>query len=92
MAGKHKKEKENQNNNISIASQLLGNIPHFELTGNQEVVIEGSKGVLEYNDTVVRVNTGAFVATFNGRGLTMKCLTSSSLIIGGFFTSIEFVS
>ena len=65
---------------------------HFEISGNREVVFEGSRGVLEYNDTTIRINTKNFVVKFTGRGLSIKCLTESGMIIDGFITSIEYIT
>jgi sporulation protein YqfC len=64
--------------------------PCIELSGNREAVIEGSKGVLEYSTECVRVNTGGMVVTLSGRELDLRCISSSSLIIRGFITGLEF--
>lgn len=68
----------------------IGGSPCIELNGNREAVIEGSKGVLEYADDCVRVNTAAMVISLRGRGLNLRCISDSALIIDGFITGIEF--
>lgn len=69
---------------------MLFDAPHFEMNSNNEVIIEGSRGVLEYTQEVIRINTNKMVVTFKGRGLNVKCISPQELIINGFITCIEF--
>lgn len=62
----------------------------LELSGNRELLIEGSKGVLEYTPETVRVNTSDMIVSVSGRGLDLRCISSSALIIDGFILNIEF--
>ncbi|MBQ3329688.1 MAG: YabP/YqfC family sporulation protein [Ruminococcus sp.] len=64
--------------------------PYIEVSGNREILIEGSKGVLEYTAEAVRVNTDPMLMTVGGRGLNLKCISDSALIINGFITGISF--
>lgn len=73
-------------------ASMLINIPFIELCGNRQATIEGSKGILEYTEEVIRINTGNMVISFCGRNLNIKCLNASALVVEGYFTSIEFLS
>lgn len=64
---------------------------HMELNGNREVVVEGCGGVLEYDDTVVRVRTLGHIVRFTGRGLAIRSLTAEALVVTGYITGIEFL-
>ena len=64
--------------------------PCVELSGNREALIEGSKGVLEYSPTTVRVNTSDMIISVSGRELNLRCISASALIIDGFITDISF--
>lgn len=64
--------------------------PCFELSGNRELLIEGSKGVLEYAPDTVRVNTAGMILTVSGRDLNLRCISDTALIIDGFITSMRF--
>lgn len=64
---------------------------HMEVNGNREAVVEGCGGVLEYDETVVRVRTPGHVVRFTGRGLTIRCLTADALVVTGYITGIEFM-
>ncbi|HIS69449.1 MAG TPA: YabP/YqfC family sporulation protein [Candidatus Gallacutalibacter stercoravium] len=75
---------------LQLPASALSGAAHFELCGNREVIVDGCRGVLEYDENRIRINTGKMVTCFCGRGLTIKCLTPESLIVIGFITSIEF--
>lgn len=64
--------------------------PNIEITDNTLATIEGSRGVLEYSETIIKINLGSYVAVFCGRGLTLKCISPTALVIQGVFQNIEF--
>lgn len=64
---------------------------HMEINGNTEAIVEGCSGVLEYDTGAVRVRTGRMTVRFQGRNLTINCLTADSLVVTGFITGIEFM-
>ena len=66
------------------------NVPCIELSGNRELLIEGSKGVLEYAAESVRINTGGMIVNVAGRDLNLRCISDSALIIDGFILSLSF--
>ena len=49
-----------------------------------------NRQVLEYNDQIVRLNTGRMILKFTGRRLTLKCLSGDSMTVQGYFTALEF--
>lgn len=75
---------------LQLPANTLSGAAHFEMNGNREVIVDGCRGVLEYDEQKIRVNTGKMITCFQGRCLSIKCLTSDSLIVEGFITSIEF--
>lgn len=82
----------NENHRKRLVPELppMHGAPCIELNGNREAVIEGSKGVLEYTTDCVRINAASMVITLSGRGLDLRCISDSSLIIEGFITGVEF--
>ncbi len=70
--------------------QCLNMATHMEINGNSEAKVEGCRGVLEYDDDIVRIKTDKGVVRFSGRCLAIKCLTADSLVVAGSITCIEF--
>lgn len=79
------------NNHDLFKNSVFAELPEFNFRGNREVVIEGSRGVLEYSENVIRINTNMGLICFEGRNLNLKCISVSELIIDGFITKVEFV-
>lgn len=63
---------------------------HIELDGNTTAVLEGSKGVLEYSTSCIRVSVENFIISFKGRDLTLKCISPTALTIQGSLLNISF--
>ncbi len=64
---------------------------HIELLGSQEMNIEGHKGVLCYDETLIKLSMGAKILEISGRGLVMKNLTSEGVSVFGEITKVEFI-
>ncbi len=77
--------------NIRKLTSTMQMPTHMEINGNQEVIVDGCSGVLEYATEAVRIKTGKLIVRFTGRGLVIKCLTADSLVVTGFLTGIEFL-
>jgi len=77
---------------FDIPANALHGIAQIELAGNREAVIDGCRGVLEYDETIVKLATEKMSVQFMGRGLQIKVLTHDSAIVTGFITSIEFLT
>ena len=45
------------NDILEIPKEIYTNIPNFIITGFEDMIIENYKGILEYEDYYVRVNT-----------------------------------
>ena len=64
----------------------------IELSGNTRAVVEGCKGILEYEDDVIRLNTASGIIRFMGQNLGMNCLNEDSAVVEGKILSVEFMS
>ncbi len=64
---------------------------YMNICGNKEVIFEGSRGIVEYNENSIKINTGKYIVAFSGRGLHIRCMNEFSLVIAGFITSIEYI-
>lgn len=84
------KQRDKQKEQRRVSAIPSANESFIEVSGNHEILIEGSKGVLEYTSEKVRVNTASMLLTVCGRGLNLRCISDSALIIDGFITSLNF--
>ena len=78
--------------NLSAVQLDLGTAPLIEMSGNRRVNVEGSTGILLYDTSNIQVSTNRMVLSFEGRGLSVRCISGSCVEIEGFITKIEFIS
>ena len=77
---------------LSAVQLDLGTAPLIEMSGNRRVNVEGSTGILLYETSNIKVSTNRMVLSFEGRGLSVRCISGSCVEIEGFITKIEFIS
>ncbi len=75
---------------ITLGNALLRKETHIELSGNYEALVEGCKGIVEYNDTLIRVNSDNGQLKFTGRNLQIACMSDDSMIIRGYIVGVEY--
>ena len=63
----------------------------IELSGNREALVDGCRGVLQYEDDVIRLSTGRRVVRFQGSDLMIRTMQQNQLLISGTILSIEFI-
>lgn len=73
-----------------MAGDLLDMPFNMEISGNTEAVIEGCTGILQYDETAIKLGTSRFVVSFTGRNLLIQSMVSGGAIVKGFITGIEF--
>ncbi|MPN56653.1 hypothetical protein SDC9_204343 [bioreactor metagenome] len=92
---KEKKTKETAAEKLGDLFQMqaygLMDIPHIEMIGNREMLIENCKGIIEYGDEQIRLNTGRYILKLQGRNLSLINMSDEDLLIRGFIMCIEFV-
>ena len=60
------------------------------IVGFERVLIENYRGILEYQDYFVRVNTHIGILNINGFNLNLEEMTTDDLLITGKIESIDF--
>lgn len=76
---------------LELPKDTFLNLPRIILTGSREVYIENYKGIIEYTDTLMRLNTGARLLKITGTGLGIVSIGADDITVGGEISSVEFV-
>ena len=74
---------------LEIPNEVSGNEPKVVITGFNELIIENYKGILEYEDFYVRVNTYIGIININGYNLKLENMTNDDIKIKGKIESFE---
>lgn len=86
------RNKQKQTPQYSRMPISMGGAPIIEMTGNRRITLEGSTGILLYESENIKINTPKMIVSFCGRGLTVRCISSSCVEIEGFVTAVEFIT
>ncbi len=87
-----RKLKEKLSDIMNIPDELICGTPRIEFDSNKSVWIENYKGIIEYSDTVVRINTSDFIIALSGINLTISSISPEDVCIAGNISSVEFKS
>lgn len=79
-----------KNSLFNKVGKLLPSSVYIEMMGNSELTIEGCKGILEYDSSIIRVSVGSAAIAVKGRGLSIKCLSLGCVVISGVISGIEY--
>lgn len=78
--------------NAAILEELATGKPRVEITGNDRVLIENHKGILEYDETIMRVKCSGCEIRITGIDLTLTALSIDELAVNGTIAAVEFTS
>lgn len=84
------KDKEKNSDRLPFGEVFSG--LRMTVHSNREIDLEGCKGILEYCSDSIKVNAGKFIIAFRGRGMQIKCMSESELIIEGYILGIEYIN
>lgn len=74
---------------LELPQEVYSKVPKINITGFDEIIIENFKGILEYEEFYVRVNTHIGVVNINGYGLTLENMTNDDIKVKGKIESID---
>ena len=72
--------------------EALNNEPKIEMLGNREIIVDGAKGVVEYGENLIKLNTVEYVLFILGDELVIKSFDGSVAVVSGKIAEITFVS
>lgn len=75
---------------FDIPTELSTDNPKITIIGFEKVLIENHKGILEYQDYFVRLNTFIGIININGFNLNLEEMNNDDLIITGKIDGIDF--
>lgn len=85
-----KKNKYNRIDKIlELPKEVCSDIPKIIITGFDELVIENFKGILEYEEFFVRINTHIGIININGYNLNLENMTNDDIKVTGKIESFD---
>ena len=74
---------------LELPQEVCSDIPKIIITGFDEMIIENFKGILEYEEFFVRINTHIGIINVNGFNLNLENMTNDDIKVTGKIESID---
>lgn len=76
---------------LELPKEVVLDIPKITMIGNGSLIVENYKGIIEYGDSKIRINTGKGIIKIQGDVLFIREITSENVVIIGKISSLEFM-
>jgi len=76
---------------LELPKEILLDMTKLTMLGNNNLVIENYKGIVEYENDRIRINTAKGLIRIQGEDLKIKEITSEDIMISGRIGSLEFL-
>lgn len=74
---------------LEMPQEVYSDMPKITITGFNEMIIENFKGILEYEDYYIRINTSLGIVNINGYELNLENMTNNDIKVTGKIESID---
>ena len=77
------------NRMLEIPQEVFSDIPKIVITGFDEMIVENFKGILEYEEYFVRINTHIGIINVNGFDLKLENMSEDDIKVSGKIESFD---
>ena len=74
---------------LELPQEIYTNIPRVVITGFEEMIIENFKGILEYEEYFLRINTHIGIININGYELNLENMNNDDIRVTGKIESFD---
>ncbi len=76
---------------LEIPNEVVSDRPRITTVGKREVFVENYKGILEFSNEIVRINSNYGIITITGKNMKIREITSEDMIICGNIKNIDYL-
>lgn len=76
---------------LELPKDIILDLPKIIMVGNLQIYIENHKGILEYTNNRIRINTKNGVLRIIGKNLMLKNIITEEIVIVGEINQVEFI-
>lgn len=84
--------KEKMSEVLELPREIIMDVPKLILIGSNDLSIENYKGIIEYSENIIRINTNSKMIKITGKKLEIKTITAEEILIGGNIETLEFIA
>lgn len=77
---------------LELPKEVTLNIPILMVTGKNDIYIENHKGIIEYSNEILRINSEIGIIKITGKNLYIKEINKEEIFIVGDVDVIELIN
>jgi sporulation protein YqfC len=75
---------------LDLPMETALDVPRLTILGTERVLVENHKGIYEYYESFVRLQTGSGILKVGGEDLAIEELSAERLLVSGKIASVEY--
>ncbi|MDN5277117.1 MAG: hypothetical protein PWR01_1082 [Clostridiales bacterium] len=75
---------------FELPKDIMLNLPRISMIGNNQMLVENHRGVIEYTPQKIRINSTIGVIRINGQDMDLKNIAADDIMITGVIKLVEF--
>ena len=76
---------------FELPRDIMLNLPKISMIGNNQMLVENHRGVIEYTPQRIRVNSSIGVIRIQGNDMKLKNIAADDIMITGEIRTTEFI-
>lgn len=84
------KVKEEVADKLDLPREIVLDIPKLTIIGNKEITIENHKGILAFQESLIKVNSSLGVIELQGKDFEITFIGGNTLCLRGSFSNIVY--
>ena len=94
MADKQNKESfmERAAHLLDIPAEAMAGVSYVEIIGAHEMLVENHRGIIEYTETEIKINTDGKILRVFGTDLFVEAMNANQLKLFGKIETVQFVA
>lgn len=83
--------KSNISDTFELPKDIVMDLPKITMIGNMQIFVTNHKGLIEYTENIIRINTKSGVLKIIGSDMYIKTIITEEIIIIGIIEGFEFL-
>jgi len=75
---------------FELPKDIMLNLPRISMIGNNQMLVENHRGVIEYTPQKIRLNSTIGVIRVEGQDMDLKNIAAEDIMITGVIKLVEF--
>lgn len=75
---------------FELPKDIVLNLPRISMIGNNQMLVENHRGVIEYTPQKIRLNSTIGVIRVEGQDMDLKNIAADDILITGVIKLVEF--